>query len=284
MQSLLFRPLHFAALAGGLLLLSTSACTTNKEQVEPESIVSAEDSGMAEEENASLNDFVEAAAPADIAVLNGAVTEPTDLARILPACATRTYDPSTRTLTLDFGAVNCTAPNGVTHRGQIVAVFNGRPRLQGSSVSITLVNYFRNDNQHTGTRIITNTGDGSYSLSVQNASVVTSTGTHSWNSQRTYTRLAGQSTRTLLDDQYSVTGSATGTNRRGATYAATIQQPLLKVFTPGCARFFTAGTVSISNSNGKTLVLNYDPTSTQACDNMASVTINGRTRVFRLGR
>lgn len=282
MQSLLFPSLRVAALAGSLLVVGTTACNHDKEQIEPESLVSAEDSGMAEEENASLNDFVEAATPADITVANGAVIEPTDLARILPACATRTYDPATRTLTLDFGTVNCTAPNGVTHRGQIVAVFSGRPRLQGSSVSITLVNYFRNDNQHTGTRIITNTGDGSYSLSVQNASVITAAGTHSWTSQRTYTRLAGQSTRTLLDDQYSVTGSATGTNRRGTTYTATIQQPLLKVFAPGCARFFTAGTVSISNA--KTLLLNYDPTNTQACDNMASVTVNGRTRIIRLGR
>jgi hypothetical protein len=283
MQTPLFRSVRFTVLASGLLLLGTAACNTNKEQVEPENIVSAEDSGTADDENASLNDFVEAATPADIAVANGAVTEPNDLARILPACATRTYDPSTRTLTLDFGTTNCTALNGVTHRGQIVAVFNGRPRLQGSSVTITLVNYFRNDNQHTGTRIITNAGDGSYTLSVQNASVVTKAGTHSWTSQRTYTRIAGQSTRTLLDDQYSVTGSATGTNRRGTAYTAAIQQPLLKVFTPGCARFFTAGTVSINNGNN-TLLLNYDPTNTQACDNMASVTVNGRTRTIRLGR
>ncbi|MBC8082270.1 MAG: hypothetical protein H7Z21_03605 [Hymenobacter sp.] len=279
-----FRSFSFAALAGGLLLFGTASCDRNKEQIEPESVTSAEDSGMAEDENASLNDFVEAATPADPAVANGLVAEPADLARVLPACATRTYDPATRILTLDFGPTNCTGPNGVTHRGKIVAVFSGTPRQAGSAVTITLVNYFRNDNQHTGTRVITNAGNGSFTLDVQNASVVTTTGTHAWTSQRTYTRLAGQGTRTILDDQYSVTGQASGTNRRGTSYSAIIGQPLLKVFTPGCARFFTAGTVSITNSREKALVLNYDPTGTQACDNIASVTINGRTRTIRLGR
>ncbi|WBO84304.1 hypothetical protein [Hymenobacter yonginensis] len=278
-----FRSLSLAALTGGVLLLGTASCSKDNDPAAPESVVSAEDSGAAEDETGSLNDLVEAAAPADASLPNGAVAEPADLARVLSGCATRTWDPATRTLTLDFGTTNCISPNGVAHRGKIVAVFAGPFRQQGSTVTITLVDYFRNDNQHTGTRVIRNLGDGSYSLDVQNASVIKSDGTHSWTSQRVYTRLAGQATRTILDDQYSVTGSASGTNRNRVQYSVTIQQPLLKVFTPGCARFFTAGTVNIENSRGKSLLLNYDPTGTQACDNIASVTCNGRTRTIRLG-
>lgn len=286
MKTASLRTLGLAALTGSLLLFGTAACNKDKEQIGPETVVSAEDSGAAEDETGSLNDLAEAAAPADPSVENGPVAEPLDLARLLPGCATRTYNARTRTLTLDFGPVNCISPNGVAHRGKIVAVFTGPLRQAGSSVAISFDNYFRNDNQHTGTRVITNTGNGSFTLDVQNASVIWANGggTHSWTSQRTYTRLAGQGTRTILDDQYSVTGQANGTNRRGVTYAAVIQQPLLKVFTPGCARFFTAGTVSITNSNEKAILLNYDPTGTQACDNIASVTVNGRTRTIRLGR
>ncbi|AII51781.1 hypothetical protein [Hymenobacter sp. APR13] len=278
-----FRSFRLAALMGSVLLLGTASCSKDNDPSAPESVVSAEDSGAAEDETGSLNDLVEAAAPADASLPNGAVAEPADLARVLSGCATRTWNPATRTLTLDFGTTNCISPNGVAHRGKIVAVFTGPFRQQGSTVTITLVDYFRNDNQHTGTRVIRNLGDGSYSLDVQNASVIKADGTHSWTSQRVYTRLAGQATRTILDDQYSVTGSASGTNRNRVQYSATIQQPLLKVFTPGCARFFTAGTVNIENSRGKSLLLNYDPTGTQACDNIASVTSNGRTRTIRLG-
>ncbi len=276
------RTLGFVAITGALL--SLGACNKDRNQAEPDSLESAEDAGAAEDEAGSLADLLDAAAPADATLANGPVAAPTDLARVLPACATRTWVPTTRTLTLDFGPVNCIGPNGVAHRGQLVAVFSGEFRQPGAAATVTLVNYFRNDNQHTGTRVLTYAGNGSYTLDVQNASIVRPSGTHSWTSQRTYTQLAGQSTRTILDDQYAVTGSASGTNCRGIGYTATIEQPLLKVFTLGCARFFTAGTVSIATAREKTLLLNYDPTGTQACDNLAAVTVNGRTCTIRLGR
>lgn len=282
MHTSFLRSFKFAALAGSLLL--AGACNKDRNQAEPDTTESAEDASAAEDEAGGLTDLLDAAAPADFSVANGPVAEPLDLARVLPSCATRTWNPATRTLTLDFGPTNCIGPNGVAHRGQIVAVFSGGWRQVGSSVAVTLVNYFRNDNQHTGTRVLAYTGNGSFTLDVQNASVVRPAGTHTWNSQRTYTRLAGQGTRTIVDDQYSVTGSASGTNRRGISYTGVIQQPLLKVFAPGCARFFTAGTVLFTNSREKTLLLNYDPAGTQACDNVASVTCNGRTRTITLGR
>ena len=80
----------------------------------------------------------------------------------------------------------------------------------------------------------------------------------------------------------SITGSLTGTNRRSVSYTAAIQQPLVKKFTLGCARHFISGTIQIANSNGRSLLLNYDPTGTAACDNIASVTINGTTHTITL--
>lgn len=267
-----------AALAGATLLLA--GC--NKDQITPDSTISAEDQGRADDENAALSDLVEAAAPADPTQVNGTVAEAADLDQVLGKCATRTYDAATRTLTIDFGPVNCIGPNGVARRGKIVAVFSGPYRAAGAVATITPQNYFVNDNQHTGPRIITSLGQGSFTLSVPAASVITSSGTHSWSSARTYTRTAGFGTRTILDDKYQVTGQASGTNRRGVSYEAIIGEPLVKVFTVGCARHFLAGTVTITNSKDKTLLLNYDPTGTAACDNIAAVTINGRTRTIRL--
>ena len=43
-----------------------------------------------------------------------------------------------------------------------------------------------------------------------------------------------------------------------------------------------AGIVSITNAWDKAMLLNYDPSDSQACDNTASVTINGRTKTITL--
>jgi len=278
-----FRSLGFAALAGGMLLLT--AC--DKDKTSPaDNLESAEDNGTADEENAAISDIVNVAAPADASSSNGALAaEATDYDKVLSRCATRTYNAATRTLTIDFGTTNCLCPNGKLRRGKIVVVFSqGAYRQAGAITTVTLVDYFVNDNQHTGTRVFTNTGSGSFTLDVQNASIITPAGTHSWTSQRQYARTAGFGTATILDDVYQVTGGAAGTNRKGVGYTATIVQALTKNFAPGCARHFTAGTVSITNSKEQSLLLNYDPTGTAACDNIATITVNGRTRTITLGR
>ncbi|NVO83684.1 hypothetical protein [Hymenobacter terrestris] len=273
--------LSMAALAGSTLLLP--ACNKANDPQSPDVAVSAQDQSLAEDETAALADLTDAAAPADAASPNSPAAEADDLTRLAGRCLTRTYDAATRTLTLDFGTTNCVGPNGVARRGKIVTVFGGQTRDAGATKTITLVDYFRNDNQHTGTRVITRLNGGSWSLSVRNASITTPAGTHSWTSSRTYTRMAGDNTRTLSDDEYSVTGQTTGTNRKGKGYSAVIGQPLIKKFQPGCARTFVAGTVNISTEGARELLLNYDPTGTQACDNIASITINGVTRTIRVG-
>ncbi|QKG54172.1 hypothetical protein [Hymenobacter sp. BRD67] len=270
------RSLAYAALASGLLL--TASC--HRADVVADDVTSAQDQGQGDEENATTTDLVEAAAPQDAAdSASPTVSDPAELKTLVSGCLTRTYDASTRTLTLDFGPTNCLCADGRYRRGKITAVFSGPYRQAGAVVTINRTNYFVNDNQHLGTRVITNLGNGSFNLSVQNASIIFANngGTTSWSSERTYTRTAGFGTRSILDDVYSITGELTGTNRRNVTYAATIQSPLIKKFSPGCARHFVAGIVEITNDKEKAMLLNYDPTNTAACDNIASVTVNGHT-------
>ncbi len=279
------RAFTYAALAGGMLF--TASCKKNTEVANSASddLVSASDSGQGDEENAAVADMVDAASPQDATVSSSAtVADAADLARLMSACYTRTYDAATRTLTLNFGTTNCLCPDGRYRRGIIQAVFSGPYRQAGAVVTITHTNYFVNDNQHLGTRTINNLGSGSFDMSMQNASIIYANngGTTSWSSTRRYTRTAGFGTATILDDAYSITGSLTGTNRRGVTYTAAIQQPLVKKFAIGCARHFISGTIQLSNTNGRTLLLNYDPTGTAACDNVASVTINGNTYTITL--
>ncbi|QDA62296.1 hypothetical protein [Hymenobacter jejuensis] len=281
MQRFSVPTLSFVFIASSMLWLTS--CNKDNAPGALSTTVSAEDQGLADEENASAGDIIDAASPETEAQSNSAtVASADDLARLLSGCATRSYDAATKTLTIDFGTTNCVGPNGVARRGKIIAVFSGPYRQAGATITITPQNYFVNDKQHLGTRVLTNLGNGSFSLDVKDASVVTTEGTHKWSAQRTYTRTAGFGTRTILDDKFTVTGSATGTNRKGVGYSAVITQPLVKQFTPGCARHFTAGIITITNSKEKSMVLNYDPTGTAACDNIASVTINGVTRTVTL--
>jgi hypothetical protein len=276
-----FRTIVYAALASGLLL--TASC--KRADITSDDVTSAEDQGQGDEENAATADLVEAAAPQDATLsASPSVADATELRSLTAACFTRTYDAATRTLTLDFGPTNCLCADGRYRRGQLTAVFSGPYRQAGAVVTINRTNYFVNDNQHLGTRVITNLGDGSFDLSVQNASIIFANngGTTAWSSQRRYTRTAGFGTRTLLDDAYSITGSLTGTNRRNVTYTATIKTPLIKKFAAGCARHFVAGTIELANASSQSMLINYDPSGTAACDNIATVTVNGRTRTIYL--
>ena len=284
MRTTSLRSLAFACLASGLLL-ATGCGKRDSDQATPDDVTSAEDHGGGDEETALSTDLVSAAAPQDELVNQSpSVAGSAEMARLIGTCAQRTYVSDTRTLTIDFGPTNCLCPDGRYRRGKIVVVFTGSDLRRHSGAIVTRVDYFVNDNQHTATRIFTDLGNGSFSVSVPQASIILANngGTHSWTAQRTFTRTAGFGTPQISDDEYSITGSASGTNRRNVRYTATIGQPLIKRFTVGCFRHFASGTVYISNSNGKTLLLNYDPTGTNVCDNIASVTINGRTRTITL--
>ncbi|WP_345222927.1 hypothetical protein [Hymenobacter koreensis] len=278
MQRQILRSLLGSTLCVGLLI-GFSSCDKESDSLGPDSTVSAEDNADAEADDAASYEYVDAAAPEDPG--RAGALNPDDQ-RILFGCATRTYNVSTRTLTIDFGPNGCVGRDGKLRRGQLVAVFTGQHRQVGSTVVVTLVNFSVNGNPRTGTRTITWIAPNVHTVDVQNASVVTATGTATWTAQRTVTQTAGVGTRTIQDDLYSISGSAAGTNRKGVSYTATIQQPLVKKFQAGCARHFISGTLQITTSREKTLLLNYDPAGTQACDNIASVTINGRTRTIQL--
>jgi hypothetical protein len=274
--------LKWMALLAVCSAFTLTGCNRNNNDAAPDNFTSAEDNAVAESEMASVYELVDIEAR----------FEPTIGGRQggsgnLPACATRTYNQTTKTLTLDFGTTNCLCKDGMYRRGQITAVFNGKYRTPGATITITLNNYFVNDNQHTGTKLITNLGNGSgnfkYSVQVQNASVTTPNGTISWSADRVVERVAGDSSINLLDDVYLVTGSANGTNRKGVNFTVVIDQPLKKVFQAGCARNFVAGKLTITNTgNSKSMHLNYDPIGGEPCDKIAEVTVNGKTKQITL--
>ena len=278
MRPFSLRPLLLAALSGSLLF--GTACNRNKEAAPDEDIASAEDSSAAEAETALSADLLTAAAPQNEAQ-NGsaAVSGDPELRRVYGTCATRTYVADTRTLTIDFGPTNCLCPDGKYRRGKIVVQFTGPNPVRHEGAVVTRVNYFVNDNQHTAIRTFAALPNGSFSLVVTNGGIIFANngGTSTWTANRTYVRTQGYGTPQVSDDVYTVSGQAQGTNRRGVSYMALISTPLTK--RGDCPKHYVAGIVTITNSQNKTLVLDYGNGS---CDNVATVTVNGRTKTITL--
>ncbi|HEX8325929.1 MAG TPA: hypothetical protein VF629_00205 [Hymenobacter sp.] len=280
MRIISLRSLAFACLASGALL--TASCQRDTD-AQPDDVTTAEDRSEDNLETALSADIMTSAQPQDVTVDNSAaVAGALELRRIYGTCAVRTYDAQSRTLTIDFGPTNCLCPDGRYRRGKIVVVFTTDVNRHIAGAVVTRLGYFINDNQHTATRRFTDLGAGSFTVEVPSASIIRANngGTHSWTANWTFMRTQGFGTAVTSDDVYSVTGTSTGTNRRNVQYTTTIQSPLIK--RGDCYKYYVAGTVSITNSNAKAMLLNYDPSGSQACDNTAAVTVNGRTKTITL--
>ncbi len=153
-------------------------------------------------------------------------------------CATVTLVPDAFTtllvpkgvLAIDFGA-GCTDNQGTVRKGKISITYNGRRFRPGSSVVTALDSYEINGVKIEGIRTITNT-----SASTQSDPIFTTTmdgGKITWPDGTTVSR-DESSTRelkpggaTAVDNQWFVTGSASGTNRSGLDYSMKITGKLL---------------------------------------------------------
>lgn len=262
--------LSFAA----MVVLGLVACKKDNEEVMDLDYTSASDNARAEDA------FSDMLTQVDKAVDDNGLREMED------ACAPAvTFDTlsSPRTITIDFGTVNCTAVNGRMRRGQILVSYTGRYRDPGTVITITPQNYYVNDNHVQGTKTVTNMGldqNGHlyYNVSV-NGSLTAADGswtaTHQANRVRTW--IQGSDTPTLLDDIYGITGSGSGVNRNGVAYTVNITNALRVVV--GCP-FITAGTVQITPQDRPLRTIDYGNGS---CDGIITINVNGNTFTVTIG-
>jgi hypothetical protein len=200
----------------------------------------------------------------------------------LSNCAVITLDTISipHLLVIDFGSTNCLCNDGKYRRGQILVSFTGSYFAQGSIKTTTFNNYFRNDNQLEGTRTVTNLGlnsDGNmaWSVSATNMKITRVNGnTHTWNSERVRTMIAGANTSAWSDDQYAITGSGSGVNTNGVSYTTNITTPLHRALS---CNWIDSGVIAFTRSNGSSRTINFG---SGTCDDQATVTVtrnNGNT-------
>ena len=248
-----------------------------KKEKEDKDTQSATDNEQAEGLSDDASNMADAAA-AGIGSFRMSETE--QASNTMSPCATVTRDTISvpHTITIDFGASNCTCVDGRERRGVINVSYTGSYFTSGSVRTVTFTGYYVNDHHIEGTHSVTynglNTaGNPNWTINASNMKVTRTDGRfHTWNSIRNREMIAGAATPIIRsDDIYLVTGSATGVNINGVSYTATITDALRRAMS---CHWIESGKISITPDQRPTRLLDFG---TSGCDNQATVTINNNS-------
>jgi hypothetical protein len=281
--------LKYMALGLVSIALVTFSCKKDEEEKVDNETTTAQDNAISQNAFDDMKKVVEEAADDE-----GNTTAKTSFS--FGACATVNITPAwsdtatwPKTMTIDFGATNCTGNNGVNRRGKLIVTLSDRFRNSGSVLTVQPQGYYVNDHLVEGTKTITNNGRNSsnnltFTVQVTNAKITfPAGGSTTWASTRTNEWIAGESTTLfshgipgICDDVILITGSASGVSRSGKAYTATITSPLRK---EACCRWLVSGVVDIAPSGGLVRTVDFGA---GACDNSATVTIAGNTFTFAM--
>lgn len=288
MTALSFRGLALAATMV-LVLASCQKDNINQDQ-NSEEIIEAAASDMVLQ--AASEDVFDNAAGIDLATAGddigmfgeagyGLFTEQTT------RCFTVTVTPRERgvfpkKVVLDFGS-GCEV-KGRVRKGKIITVYSG-PLHRPGSKAVTEFDGYQVDNlQITGRHEIQNTTEpGSnqrrFTRTVTNAKVTeATTGVwRSWSGTTIMRQVEGNGTPFWpLDDVYQFIHTRRGESSKGNSWTTETKEPLVKAFT---CRWISKGILEITR-NGNKGQLNFGD---GTCDNEATLTVNGVSKVIKLG-
>jgi hypothetical protein len=259
----------FAALSLAVLFNSCKKAE-NSEEIETTFQLSS-DQAMSDNLAEDANDvFMEIAQDNNVA---GNFTE-APVTNIIP-CATVTITPASgfpKTIVIDFG-VSCTHRN-ITRSGKINIVLTDSVRRPGSTATMTFTNYYVNGYKVEGTYIWTNTSTPnvrSWRRVTQNGKI-TAPDARYWlhEGTRDVVQTAGVGTPTITDDVFSITGTHTVTNAANQSRTCTVLEALQKK--NACANI-DKGILKVQGPNHYATINFGDGT----CDNLATISIDGRT-------
>jgi hypothetical protein len=186
-----------------------------------------------------------------------------------------------KTITINYGA-GCTGFYGSSRSGKIITVVTNKRSVVGSTRTVTFDNYFFNGIKMEGTKVLT-----TMPLHNQNpVDSITLTGgkltlpngksiERAFKHQREF--MAGNNTpKNVWDDEYLITGTATGKGINGNAYSSTILTALH--WTRVC-EFLVSGSVKFERAGVEPVILDYG---TGACDAKATLTRGTNTKEILL--
>jgi hypothetical protein len=182
-----------------------------------------------------------------------------------------------KSITIDFGNDACTGNDGRIRNGQLYITYTGRYREVGSVITITPENYTVDGYRIEGIKVIENLGlntEGQLHYAITVDGQITAPGDAwdiTWTANRIRTWVEGQSTSTIWDDAYLISGSGSGINRNDVAYTTNITVPLRAEV--GC-RWIVSGAVTIDPDGYAERFIDFG---NGECNNGIFVTVNGET-------
>ncbi len=191
------------------------------------------------------------------------------------------YDTITfpKIITIDFGSAGFIDGRGDTIKGKIIVTLDKMPWKAGSTKTIKLVDFYVNSNNIKGIKTVTYNGlnlakNPSVTVVVSDTIVRIDKSTIIRNSNRTRERISdGGTPKWYWDDEFSITGSASGVNAKGIAYTMQIDATKPLIIWNNYP-YFVQGAISISSETRTALIDYGDGTK----DNKATITINGVTK------
>ncbi len=183
---------------------------------------------------------------------------------------------SPRTLSIDFGTVNCLCNDGRSRRGTILASYTTPYSDTDNVVTITFDHYYINDISVSGQMVVNSKGRnivGQKYFEISTAGkmvLVPDADTVYWNAERLRTWIQGQNTPVWGDDIYELQGTGNGKNGNKQYYSMNITEPLYKEV--GC-RYITKGKIEMQPQGKALRSLDYG---NGDCEANADVLINNK--------
>lgn len=203
---------------------------------------------------------------------------------MLPSCAMVTHDAQTRTITIDFEG--CANAAGNARTGKLIITRSGRITEVGGSYTATLENYTINGIAVEGARTVTNltassTATPQFSVVLRGGRIAWPDGTfvlREVDHLRSWVRASNPA-----NDEWHISGTASGTNRQGQEYTSSITADLIfKVACRANGVFIPVqGTQMITRSGKEPLSLEYGNGN---CDNDVLVSMGSRSRTITVER
>lgn len=188
------------------------------------------------------------------------------------------------TLTIDYGPTGVTGPHGHVRKGKLIIDFSASILAPGAVRTLRHDDFSIDNVSIEGQVNLTNQGFNQSGQMVWIRVVLDrvltfpSGKSSSWTASQILTLEQGIQTPIRTDDVWSITGSASGTNREGKTISLNTLQSL--VF-PGSCRWIVGGILSIT-VNGDAFTLDYGDGS---CNNDATLTLpDGSQQAIKIRR
>ena len=289
------------ALLSVLVLSAIYSCSKERSQIgtdEQEELVSRTSTEADAEAETLYNEFFDDVMGVnnDVGVSgSGIFYGRTDSLNPVPRCFTVTVerltpDPFPVKVTIDFGTTGCPGPDGRVRKGKMITIYSNRLTVPGAVATTTFERFFVDNVNVQGTYKVSNITIPpirKFKVEVINGKLLQPNGNYvEWNSVRTVTQIEGNGTPEMpRDDVFKIEGSANGVVKRDSLlvrWESTIVEPLIRRFT---CRWIVKGTVKAIRANlppGSTRWIGVLDFGTGACDNQATLTVNGISRQITL--